>query len=203
MLARVSNIEAFRRWTNWQPFHDNDEEPSLADLVRQITTDEPSEAMLAGTAFHKALELAENGSHDTLEALGYTFRLSGGDIALPAVRELRAYGRYGGLSVTGQVDGLHGKTVVDHKTTSRFDPERYLNGCQWKFYLDLFDADAFTWNIFELKELGEREYGVGAPHALTAYRYPELHDDCAKLAAAYLDFACKHLPSETNILLAG
>lgn len=203
MLARVSNIEAFRRWSNWQPLHDNDEEPSLADLVRQITTDEPSEAMRAGTAFHKALETAEDGTHYTLEALGYTFRLADGSITLPAVRELRAYGVFGGLHVTGQVDGLHGKEVTDHKTTSRFDPERYLNGCQWKFYLDLFDANVFRWNVFELKELGEREYGVAPPHALTAYRYPELHDDCVKLAAAYLEFARKHLPRETNVLLAG
>lgn len=203
MLARVSNIEAYRRWSNWQPLHDNDEEPSLADLVRQITTDEPSEAMKAGTAFHKALETAGDGTHYTLEALGYTFRLADGELALPTVRELRAYGSYGGLHVTGQVDGLQGKTVIDHKTTSRCDVERYLTGCQWKFYLDLFDADVFTWNIFEIKELEPNEYGVSPPQVLTAYRYPEMRDDCMKLASEYLDFARKNLPRETNVLLAG
>lgn len=193
MLARVSNIEAYRQWWNWTPLFDGQEEPTVEDLIRFITTDEPSEAMLAGTAFHKALELAEEGRHFTLEALGYTFRLADGEVALPDVRELRAYGSYGALTVTGQVDGLHGKTVIDHKTTGRFDPERYLNGCQWKFYLDLFGADVFRWNVFEIKELGEREYGVAPPHVLTACRYPELHDDCMRLAADYLEFANRYL----------
>lgn len=194
MLARVSSIEAYRRWSNWQPLFDGDEEPSLDDLIRQITIDDPSEAMKAGTAFHKALETAKEGPHETLHALGYTFHLAGGDVELPPVRELRAYGRYGGLTVTGQVDGLHGRTVIDHKTTGRCDLERYLAGCQWKFYLDLFDANEFRWNIFEIKELdGPGEYRVSAPQVLTAHRYPEMHEDCARLAAEYLDFAREHL----------
>ena len=46
MLARVSNIEAYRRWQNWKPLFDGDEEPSLEDFVRSITTDEPSEKNL-------------------------------------------------------------------------------------------------------------------------------------------------------------
>lgn len=193
MLARVSNIEAFRRWTNWQPLFDGDEEPSLEDLVRQITTDEPSEAMKAGTAFHKVLETAEPGDHGIVTANGYTFHLIDGQIELPPVRELRAYGSYGGLNVTGQVDGLHGRIVIDHKTTSRCDVERYLGGCQWKFYLDLFGANVFRWNIFEIKELGPQEYRVSEPQVLTAYRYPEMHGHCVDLAAEYLDFAQRHL----------
>lgn len=186
MLARVSNIESYRRWCD-------DEEQTVEDLVRFITTDDPTEAMKAGTAFHKAIEEAPEGEHETLSALGYTFRLASGEVALPSIRELRAYGRYGGLTVTGQVDGLHGRVVVDHKTTARCDVERYLNGCQWKFYLDLFGADTFRWNIFEIKELGDKEYQVAAPQTLTAYRYPEMHSDCLRLAADYLDFASVHL----------
>lgn len=203
MLARVSNIEAHRRWSNWQPLFDGDEEPSLDDLIRQITTDEPSEAMKAGTAFHKAVEDAPVGEHATLTALGYTFHLAGGAVELPPVRELRAYGNYGGLTVTGQVDGLLGKVVIDHKTTGRCDVERYLAGCQWKFYLDLFEANVFRWNIFEIKELAPQEYRVAEPQVLTAFRYPELHADCAKLAAEYLAFARQYLAPAPNLLMAG
>lgn len=196
MLARVSNIEAYRQWANWTPRFDGDEEPSLEDLIRFLTVDEPSPAMLAGTAFHKALELALDGEHATLEANGYKFRLDAGEIELPAIREMRAQGQYGALTVTGQVDGLHGRTVIDHKTTARVYPERYLDGCQWKFYLDLFDADVFRWYLFQIKEIGEREYTVAAPQELTAYRYPGLHDDCARLASDYFDFAKRFLPQE-------
>jgi len=186
MLARVSNIEAFRRWRE-------DEESTVEDLVRFITVDEPTEAMKAGTAFHKALELAPDGEYEKLEANGYTFFLPDAEIALPSIRELRAYGSYGPLTVTGQVDGLRGSVVVDHKTTARFDAERYLGGCQWKFYLDLFEANEFVWNVFEIKELDLQVYRVSEPHTLKAYRYPEMHDECARLAGDYLEFASKFL----------
>lgn len=187
MLARVSNIESFRRWRE-------DEEQSVEQLVRWLTTDEPSEAMRAGTAFHKVLELAKPGEYDTLQALGYTFHLPEGELALPEVRELRAYGAYGPLQVTGQVDGLEGRRIDDHKTTARFDAERYLSGYQWRFYLDIFDADVFRWNVFELKELDHQVYKVSPPQTLETYRYPGMHEDCARLAADYYEFARQHMP---------
>jgi len=186
MLARVSNIEAFRQWRER-------EDQTVEDLVRFITVDEPSEAMQAGTAFHKALELAPDGEHAVLKANGYTFELSPGIVEMPTIRELRAYRQYGGLTVTGQVDGLHGLVVVDHKTTARCDPERYLAGCQWKFYLDIFGANVFRWNIFEVRELEPQVYSVGPPQVLTAYRYPEMHVYCERLAGEYLDFAKQFL----------
>lgn len=183
MLARVSNLEAFRRWRE-------DEDQTAEALVRYITVDEPNEAMQAGTAFHKALELAAEGDHETLSANGYTFHLPDrGVVEMPSIRELRAYCRYGDLTVTGQVDGLHGRLVVDHKTTARCDPERYLVGCQWRFYLDVFGADVFRWHIFEIKEVAPKEYDVAPPQVLTAYRYPEMRAYCEQLAAAYLEFA--------------
>ncbi len=207
MLARVSNIEAYRQWKNWQPLFDGQEEPTIEDLVRFITVDEPSEAMKAGTAFHKAIENAGDGLHTAFEADGYTFLLPDAELTLPVVREMRAEGQYGALTVTGQVDAVAGRVVVDHKTTGKFDPERYLNGCQWKFYLDIFDANEFRWNIFVLKELEPLTYGVGAPQSLTAYRYPEMHEHCEKLAADYLAFARVHLreeiPEAVRLLIAG
>lgn len=198
MLARVSWIESYRRWLNWQPLFEGQEEPTLDDLINSILSNEPTEAMLVGTAFHKALETALEGEFDTLEANGYTFRLPDAAIELPQVREFRAYKDYDGLTVTGQVDGIFGRKIIDHKTTSRFDAEGYMAGVQWRFYLDIFGADVFQWNIFERKETGEREYALSVPHELTAYRYPALHDDCQRFAAGFLEFAQKHLPSDAG-----
>jgi hypothetical protein len=186
MLARVSNLESFRQWRE-------DDEQTVDDLVHWLTTDAPTEAMLAGTAFHRALELAEPGEYTTLEANGFTFLLPDAELELPAVQELRAYGRYGDLVVTGQVDGLAGLRVDDHKTTSRFDPERYLAGYQWRFYLDLLGADVFRWNVFEIRETDRRVYQVGAPHRLEAHRYPGMRADCERLATDFLAFARQHL----------
>lgn len=191
MLTRVSNIESFRRWMNWKPLFDGQDEPSLDDLVKQLTTDEPSEAMLAGTAFHQAIETAPDGDHSTFTAMGFTFHLPDAEIALPSVRELRGFKDYGGLTVGGKVDCLDGKVVIDHKTTSRADLERYLEGCQWRFYLDIFDANVFRWHVFEIKEVGGRTYQVAPPQTLEARRYPELGADCLKLAREFHEFAVR------------
>jgi hypothetical protein len=196
MLARVSNIETFRQWRE-------DEEQTPQDLVERLTAFEPSEAMLAGTAFHKALEDAQPGAYDTLEALGYTFHLTGdGELALPAVRELRASKHYGPLRVSGQVDVIDGLRIEDHKTTSRFDPDRYLAGAQWKFYLDIFGADVFRWTVFEVRQVGPQEYEVKPPQLLEQHRYPGLHEDCAALAADYFDFATRYMPDHSPALEA-
>lgn len=187
MVARVSHIEAFRRWRL-------DEESGVEDLIRNITSDEPSEAMQAGTAFHRALELAAFGEHGQLQANGYTFHLEGdGSIELPAIREIRMSKNYGGLTISGQVDGVHGTLIVDHKTTRQIDMERYMLGAQWRFYLDIFQASTFRWHIFEVKEVGPLEYTVSPPHVLTAHRYPEMQDYCRRLADDYHAFALQHL----------
>lgn len=189
MLARVSSIETFRRWQL-------DDDQTAEDLVARLTDFQPTEAMLAGTAFHKALEDATPGEYLQLQAHGYTFLLPDAEIALPDIRELRTFGNYGSLKVTGQVDALYGKRVEDHKTTASFRPDGYLEGCQWRFYLDLFGADVFRWNVFEITPVkGEdKTYNVKPPQLLEQCRYPGLHDDCMQLAHDFYSFAAHHMP---------
>lgn len=188
MLARVSNVESFRQW------RDN-EEQSVDDLLRWMTVDQPSEAMLAGTAFHKALELADPGQFEKLEAHGFTFLLPDDvTIELPRIRELRGYDEYPGITITGQVDCLEGLRVDDHKTTSRFDPDRYLSGYQWRLYLRMFGAKRFRWNVFEIKPLKDRIYEVRATHRMEAFAYPGMDRDCEQLVAEFREFMERHMP---------
>lgn len=190
MLARVSNIEVYRDWMHWSPLFDGDVEPTVEEIVARITKDEPSEQMLVGTAFHLAMERAAAGSsYERFEADGYTFLLPDAEIELSTIREMRAYHAYGDLTVTGKVDSIDGRIVMDHKTTKTVDFDRYLEGCQWRFYLDIFGAEIFRWHIFQIKEQEARVYKVSAPQVLEARRYPELHADCEVLAAEYLGFA--------------
>lgn len=200
MRARVSNVEAFRQWQHWTPLNDDDVEPTIDDLVRRITVDPPTDAMLAGTAFHKALELAAFGEHENLSANGYTFAFPDAEIEMPEIRELRVSKDYGALKVSGKADCVLGRVIIDHKSTSRFDPERYLDGYSWRYYLDLFGADEFRWNVFVIRETGHRTYSVAAPQVLNCYRYPEMGKDCADLAGEYLEFATAHLPADFDPL---
>jgi len=191
MLARVSHIESFRRWRS-------DQDATPADLVARLRNFQPTEAMLAGTALHKALELAPYGEHEQLHAHGYTFYMPSAAIQIPRIRELRCFKQYGPLTVTGQVDATDGPRVDDHKSTAMFNAEGYWDGCQWKFYLDIFGADRFRWNVFPMTPVRgkEKTYAVSEPQILEQCRYPGLHDDCMDLARGFYDFAIKHMPHQ-------
>ena len=186
MRARVSNLESFRRWRE-------DEDRSVDDFIASLSAP-PTPAIAAGTAFHKALELAKPGDHDCLYADGYTFQMPDCTLVLPEIRELRGFANYGALQVTGCVDILVGKRIEDHKTTARFDAERYIEGYQWRFYLDLFGADVFRWNVFEIREIKPLVFEVADPQILEQHRYPGLHRDCERLAAEFYDLMAQFAP---------
>ena len=155
--------------------------------------------MLAGIALHNALEHATCGEFAELSADGYVFVFpENAEIALPVVRELKAEKVYmvGGVAVTvvGKVDTLQGKSVEDHKTTSQFDAEKYMGTFQWRYYLDIFNADHFRWNVFVLSNVDEKVYEVRAVHPLNQYRYPGMADDCMELLREFVDFARVNLP---------
>ncbi len=204
MRHRVSNVEAFRQW-------ERDEDSTLEELLEKISGEfQPSAAMLAGTAFHKVLENAIPGVEiDAAEELGHRFVFAPGlQVEVVPIRELRASKTYmvdgEPVTITGQVDALEGLRIEDHKTTSRFDPDRYLDGYQWRLYLDIFGASLFRWNVFEIAEIDSTqpsegfdlpppEYEVRTQHRLEQYRYPALEADCLALVSRFARFVREHV----------
>ncbi|MGN6313206.1 MAG: hypothetical protein ACTHMO_05520 [Rhodanobacteraceae bacterium] len=185
----VSKAEAFRKWREDE---DAELEPLLAILRGESP---PTEPMLAGTALHKALETANEGERESLSADGYEFLITADiNLALPKCREIFATKDYGPIVISSRVDVLDGKRVEDHKTTGRFDPDRFLNGYQWRFYLDIFEADLFRWNVFEMRELKPKVYEVFNFHRLEQCRYPALAMDCRDLAEDLAAFVREYLP---------
>lgn len=194
MRVSVTELDSFRRYLA-------DEEADLEQLLRQLRKQEPpSEPMLAGIALHKALELSQPCEVLALEQDGFRFEFDSNiELALTEIREIKAEKVYlvDGYPVTvvGKIDHMHGRRVDDHKSTGRFDAERFLESYQWRYYLDIFGADTFQWNVFEMAEQTEpRLYKVFAFHQLRQYRYGSMHDDCLRLVRAFLDFARSHLP---------
>lgn len=195
LRCSATELDAFARW------RDDEEaelEPLLAQLRRQA---EPNEAMLAGHALHTALEHAQPGEFDRLEAEGYTFLFpNAAEVRLPDIREVKGERVYivAGCAVTlvGKVDALHGTVVIDHKTTSSFEAEKFLSTYQWRVYLDVFDAHCFIWLVFEMHEAkdAERTYEVRQVHPLAQYRYPAMREDVERLLAEFVEFAREHLP---------
>lgn len=191
---RVSELDTFRHW-------EEDEDTDAAWLVDRLTTFTPSIEMQKGTAFHAALEKACEGELDRIDSMGFTFLFDGTfEIALPKIREVRSSKIYNGLQVTGQVDGICGKLVIDHKTSSYFDAEKYFHGYQWRYYLDIFNADCFKWFIWEMREdaCDPQIYTVHSLHVLEQFRYPEMERDCAELAGRFKAFVAQYMP-ETRL----
>lgn len=197
MKYRVSSVEAFRQW-------ELDDEAETAELIAKINGTFPSsQAMRAGTAFHTVLELSPTGiAVDEAKQDEFTFVFfQDMVIELNPIRELRASKTYmvdgQPIVISGQVDSIAGKRIEDHKTTSRFDPERYLTGYQWRLYLDIFGADHFRWNVFELRELEEpMTYLVADSHRLEQFRYPGLEADCFALVSRFARFVRDHVEAK-------
>lgn len=190
---RVSNIERFRQY-------ELDEDADVATLVADICGwSEGSTAMKAGTAFHKALELAQTGLEvESFCQDGFTFHFPESmSVELAPIREVRASKTYivdgQPIVISGQLDQIDGKRIDDHKTTARFDPDRYLEGYQWRLYLDIFGANVFRWNVFEISEMEPGVYEVKAAHRLEQYRYPTLGSDCQALVERFARFAREYI----------
>lgn len=189
----VTDIDALRRYRA-------DEEAELETFLRDLRREDgPTPSMIAGTALHKALEFATPGEFGTLSADGHTFDMQcDGEVEIADIRETK-----GTMDITvdgcvvtlvGKVDALHGRRVDDHKFTTRYDGERFMDSWQWRCYLAIFNADEFRWNIFEARETDPKSYVVNHLHRLTMYRYPGMMDDVVREVGEFVRFAREHLP---------
>lgn len=193
LRVSASDIDALR-------YYRNDEEAELSDLLAQLRKETPpTDAMLAGTALHAALETAEPGDHKGFQHEGYTFSFeTDAELDIPGIREMKATREYqvGDVLVTlvGKVDAIHGKRIDDHKMTAQYEAEKYLSSHQWAIYLEVFGADEFRWNIFEARESSEKNYIIRAVHKLTVHRYPGIGADVERWVTQFVEFARDHLP---------
>lgn len=180
------------------------EEMDISELLARLRRQQPpTEQMAAGTALHKALEVSKFGHYDTLKADGYTFQIEcDAVIDMPMGRELKATKQYMIdnciITAVGKVDAIHGSRIEDHKMTGQFDPERFLSGFQWRFYLDIFDASEFRWNVFEARPSKDDDhlYVIKAVHFLSMHRYPAMEADIQQELCDYLAFVRQHMPEK-------
>lgn len=179
----VSSLEMYRSWRA-------SEELDLEWLLRRLRGEEPqTEAMAAGQALHSAIENAPEMETMNLASGDYKFYFQCDDeIQLVPARELAIEKDYGGITVRGRVDALHGRTITDYKSTQNFDADRLLEGYQWRYYLDMCECDTFIWKVFVLKERFYREFAITQVHELKQYRYENLHKECNALAQDFLGF---------------
>ena len=185
--ASVSHLELFRVWQR------SDHLPLSWLLMRLRGELPPTVEQQAGQAFHAALEaLPAGGSRERLQAMGYRFDFCcETELELLPGREFAMSKRYGDLTVRGRVDLIHGRLVVDYKTSQRpLDAERLMASYQWRFYLDIAEADRFRWVYFLLEPTRDpKHWRVIDSQQIEQVRYPALLADCTRLAESYTELA--------------
>lgn len=128
-----------------------------------------SDVMVAGITFPEALVV------EALAAVDLT--------GIPQVKATREYVIGDDLvTVAAKADLLHGLRVREFKTRwSTFDMDTYRNGCQWRFYLDVFGAGACDFAVFVMSEYESGDIVLRDIVQWSEYPYPGLHTDCEEL----------------------
>lgn len=115
-----------------------------------------------------------------------------------AFHEVRLYADYGTAIVTGCADMVDALEIRDIKTKfSTPSDADYLNSCQWRFYLDMFGADTFHFDLFVFDGYNPAKHGhdvrglplVRQSPPITCYRYAGMGDDCRRLLRQFLEWA--------------
>lgn len=174
---------------------------------------EPTEAMVRGTAWHRALEMV-NGSEGAMEISesGHLFRFDAQEVAqvrqqLPAMTNQELRGRLDlpeiGAVMHLRTDGVTGNTIHEHKTTGRVDVDRYIRTSQWRAYLLAFECRVVVYHIVQLtKDRRANVWRVKDYLPFRQFAYPnmrrDLVADVAEVAAFIRSQGLTHYREETE-----
>ena len=209
-IVRVTQIEAFRRFIHNSEYDRYQiTEQSVIDSITGKFRG--SEYTRIGTAFHSIIETGEPQYYGAtmkceipVDSHIVKFNPTQLRIALDyrnehpgAFHEVRRYKDYGRAIVTGCADLIDGIELRDIKTKYSTPSDKdYMDSCQWRYYLDIFNADVFHFDlfIFEGYKIDKHGYDVRGlklkRHAppITCYRYPEMEADNLALINKFMDF---------------
>lgn len=198
----VTDLDSYLYWRD-------DEDMDFEELLKRLRGEsEPTDAMMAGRAFHKLFELAEYGQElgsPLVDGWQFVFAIER-EIALPTIRELKAeielHTPSGPVTLVGKVDSLHGKIVHDYKLTERFDIERYADSYQWRAYLSMFGASQFVYDVFVARydeqptSQGFRRATVYDYQRFPVHAYPGMSADVERAVAGLAEIVAKHVPQK-------
>jgi hypothetical protein len=209
MNPRISAtwLEEFRRCleTEWG------NEAELAANIRGKPF-EPRWQMVAGSCWHHILQYPERyydpdsgrytaepyfwGENDVHRALEHI-----GD-GLWEVKTVKTYPTpLGPADVVCKCDHILGLVIQDNKAKfSQKSVQDYEDSLQWRFYLDVHEAEVFRYNLWTMKEPRGKKAKAGAGHLtlkpdaplfFNFWRYADLEAECQGWVIAFLDWACR------------
>lgn len=113
-----------------------------------------------------------------------------------AYHEIREYMDFGEAVVTGCADMIDGTEIRDIKTKYSVPKDTdYINSCQWRYYMQLFNVDVFHFDLFVFEGYNKDKHGYdvrGLPlkrhEPITVYRYPNMEKDNANLLHEFMQW---------------
>lgn len=170
---------------------------------RLLRLEPPNEKMMAGTAWHKIMEDADDGmelSQAVCDGFQFDIKLDRDiEISMSDICEVRAKKDYRidgyTITLTGKCDGITGNEITDHKLTFRPNPESYLESYQWRAYLDIFEADIFKYRIYSAREK-DKHITIYNISTMDLYRYPGMEDDIKSGIRDLLEFVKEFVPEK-------
>ncbi len=116
---------------------------------------------------------------------------------IDAFHEVRKYKDFGRAVVTGCADVIDGVQLRDIKTKfSQPQDKQYYDTCQWRYYMELFGADTFDFDLFVFDGYKADKHGYDvrglklAPYrpSIRVYRYDGMEQDNINLLDSFLDW---------------
>lgn len=146
--------------------------------------------------------------------IGRTFNVDGYDVTLDiaqckvalaykdqypdAFHEIREYMDFGDVVVTGCADMIDGFEIRDIKTkySEPYDTE-YIESAQWRYYMEMFGADAFHFDLFHFHDYNDDKHGTDVrgllltrhEPAITCHYYNQLETDNRRLLEEFVKWA--------------
>lgn len=190
----VTDLDSYLYW------RDSEDMEFAALLARLRGQEPPSQAMLAGRAFHKLLEESQPGEVRLASVDDFVFMFNlDQEIAVPPIRELKGERIFltpsGPVTLVGKIDALDGLVVHDFKLTERFDAERYADSYQWRSYLTMFGSHTFVYDVF-VGKYDESDIAVNDYHRLQFHAYPSMESDVQRQVAALAEIVATHVPEK-------
>lgn len=204
----VTTLEKFRRYMNEVSSFDTEE--SLLESIRGIF--KGNDKTKVGGAFHKLIEGDYKKVKGRVEADDVSFTTLQAKVAFEykkrhplMVHEISIRKTYNTnffpIQVSGRVDGSEGLNVRDAKTKYRaVDLQEYIDSSQWKFYLDMLEADIFYYDLFEVQGFGfvqkpgsslfmlNKDMDIIAHEPLQCIRYDLMVPDIMKILNDFMDY---------------
>lgn len=114
-----------------------------------------------------------------------------------AFHEVRTYKDFGEAVVTGCADMIDGTEIRDIKTKFSVPSDStYTGSCQWRYYMELFGAGTFHFDLFCFDGYNKDKHGYDVRgltltrrEPITVYRYEGMEQDNARLLHEFMEWA--------------